>query len=335
MKTIRQQLASLLTIAACIFALGFTTSANASRLIIISGLGGEEYYSDLFDRWSTTLVDVATTSLGLGMEQIYAVAENPERNPDLISAKSTRENIKLLFEQVASDAGPDESIMVVMLGHGTASATRVLFNVPGRDFDGADLNEMLKPLGDRQLALVNTSPASAPFMDALSAPNRIIITATASAAENQHTHFGGYFVAAFAESGADADKDKRVSLLEAFTFAKQETERFYSDENRMITEHAMIDDNADGKGSLAADLEAGDGKLAKTFSLTGSRDLDETDPKSRARLKLDIAARQLVGQIESLKRTKQTLHEEEYASALESLLLQLALNRRELRSNNQ
>ncbi len=307
----------------------------ASRLVIISGLGGEDYYTDLFDRWSTTLVDVATTSLGLASDHIYVVAEDPERNPAVISARSTKDNIKKLFERVASESSADESIMVVMLGHGTASSSRVLFNVPGPDFDGVELNEMLQPLGERQLALVNTSPASAPFMDALSGPNRIIITATASAAENQHTHFGGYFVAAFAESGADTDKDKRVSLLEAFAFAKRETERFYSDENRMVTEHALLDDNADGKGSLEADLANGDGKLAKNFLLSSSEPLDQSDPAIRLRLKLDIAARQLVGEIESLKRTKKTLHEEEYAQALESLLVKLALNRREFRSSQE
>jgi len=319
-----------------------SSGAHASRLVIISGLGGETYYSDLFHRWTMTLVDVANSQLGLDDDQIYVVAEDPTRDPGRISAKSTRENISQLLTTVATDAGVDESIMIVLLGHGTASDQRVLFNVPGRDFDGAELDRMLEPLADRQVALVNTAPASSPFMESLSAPNRIVITATASAAENQHTHFGGYFVSAFAESGADADKDKNVSLLEAFLYAKRETERFYSDENRVATEHALLDDNADGKGSLldgkasGVDLDENeDGAKARKFNLTNTARLDDTDPATLARLQLDIEARKLVDEIESLKRTKKTQHEKEYRGSLEDLLVELALNRRKLRNQSQ
>jgi len=332
-------------------------SAHASRLVIISGLGGEAYYADLFHRWAMTLVDVATTRLGLHDDQIYVVSEDPSRDPQRISAKSTKENIRDLLVKVAQESDADESVMIVMLGHGTASNSQVLFNIPGRDFNAEELNAMLEPLGNRSIALVNTAPASAPFVEQLSATNRIIITATASAAENQHTHFGGYFVSAFAESGADSDKDKNVSLLEAFIFAKKETERFYSDENRVLTEHALLDDNADGKGSLIIDKqpnnsqpdnnqpndnqpgnnqgEIADGEKARKFTLTNTLSQDSADPETLARLQIDIDARKLVDQIESLKRTKKTQHEEEYRNALEKLLVELALNRRELRSKDQ
>jgi len=328
-----------LTAAILAFALLVSGNANASRLVIISGLGGEAYYSDLFHRWAMTLVDVASTRLGLHDDQIYVLAEDPDRDSQRISAKSTKENFQELLNTVAQEAGADESVMIVMLGHGTASNSRVLFNIPGRDFDAAELNTMLEPFGNRPIAIVNTAPSSAPFVEQLSAPDRIIITATASAAENQHTHFGGYFVSAFAESGADADKDKNVSLLEAFIFAKKETERFYSDENRVVTEHALLDDNADGIGSLIIEnknnndqVEIADGEKARNFSLTNAMREDSTDPEMLARLQIDIEARKLVDQIESLKRIKKTQHEEEYRTALENLLVELALNRRKLRS---
>ena len=46
------------------------------------------------------------------------------------------------------------------------------------------------------------------------------MTATRSGAEQFATLFGGYFIDALASDAADADKNRRVSVLEAFNAAK-------------------------------------------------------------------------------------------------------------------
>ena len=48
---------------------------------------------------------------------------------------------------------------------------------------------------------------------------------------------------AFAKDGADTDKDGRVSLLEAYTYAQAEVKRFYEVDGRLATEHSQIADN--------------------------------------------------------------------------------------------
>ena len=45
------------------------------HLIIVTGLGGEQYYSDLFHRWATTLNQVATSRLGLSPARVIRLAE--------------------------------------------------------------------------------------------------------------------------------------------------------------------------------------------------------------------------------------------------------------------
>ena len=65
---------------------------------------------------------------------------------------------------------------------------------------------------------------------------------------------------ALAEDGADLDKDERVSMLEAFTFARAEVGRVYERDNRLLTEHAMLDDDGDGdpcKGRDEKDCDGG------------------------------------------------------------------------------
>ena len=63
--------------------------------------------------------------------------------------------------------------------------------------------------------------------------------------------------AAFTTPGADTDKDERVSLLEAFVYAKREVARAYETDTRLATEHAMLDDDGDRRGSAAPDPRAG------------------------------------------------------------------------------
>ena len=52
-------------------------------------------------------------------------------------------------------------------------------------------------------------------------------TATRNGRESFATIFGGYFVDAMTSDAADADKNKRVSVLEAFDYARREVATAY------------------------------------------------------------------------------------------------------------
>ena len=131
---------------------------------------------------------------------------------------------------------------------------------------------MLRRLPTRNVVFVNTSSSSGPFVEELSGPGRTIITATRNGAEQFTTLFGGYFVEAFSAEGADADKNKRVSMLEAFRYAKGEVTRAYEREGLLATEHALLDDNGDKQGSQDPMPTGADGKLAAAMSLGSAAD---------------------------------------------------------------
>lgn len=288
-----------------------------SFLLIVSGLGGEDYYSELFQRRAATLLDVAQSRLQLA----------PDHVVHLPSAR--REQVLAALTDLANRSQPGDQVLLLLLGHGTFDGQQALFNLPGPDLSAADLGGALEILSGRSVAIVNTAPSSAAFVNALSGPARIIITATSSGAENQHTLFADPFVAAFAEDAADADKDGQVSLLEAFNYANREVEKLYKQDGRIQTEHAQLDDNGDSSGSRAPDPFSGDGALAKGFYLART---EATDAASTERLRLQIEARRLVDDIERLKRLKPALDSDDYATRLESLLIELALNRRAWRA---
>ena len=150
--------------------------------------------------------------------------------------------------------------------------------------------------------------------------------------ERNESSFGGYFVEAFAGDGADLNRDDRVSLLEAFEFARTEVVREYETSNRILTEHAMLDDNGDGEGS--ADLEEGlDGGAAWAMFLapdeTRKAALATDDPVLRAlyEKKADLERR-----VYELRAIRDQMEEDRYESELEELLVELALNNREIQA---
>ena len=92
-----------------------------------------------------------------------------------------------------------------------------------------------------------------------------------------------WFVQAFTDDVADVDHDERLSVLEAYRYARNEVERFYESENRLLTEHALLDDNGDGEGTTDPDPATSDGRLAAAFMFDAAAgvvaELAEDDPE--------------------------------------------------------
>lgn len=304
--------------------------AGEPHLAIVGGLGGERYYSDLFHRWVQTLAEVATRRLGVVPERLIRLEEDPSQASAPAAEISRKENVLAAIDRLAQRSAPEDVVALVFLGHGTARADRALFNLPGPDLSAAELAAALDALAGRTVVVVVAAPASAPFVAAVSGPDRIVITATTTAAENQHTRFGGHFIDALAEDAADTDKDGRVSLLEAFRYATREVARAFETEGLLRTEHALLDDDGDGAGSRDPGRGGGDGRLAARVHLAAPAQRPDT-AAGRQALALEIEARRLVDRIEALKRDKRTLETEDYLERLEALLVELALNRRAYR----
>lgn len=330
------------------------TDFPASWYLIVSGIGGEPHYSHRFRRWSQSFAEVVSQYQQVEKIHIHRLAEaikssdndqhtqvGPHTDVDdrlkaliEIDGASTLENIQDRLEVIADKAKPGDNVVILFIGHGSSDAGRALFNIPGPDLSAQDLRKHLTALSEQTLVLINTTSSSSAFLQSLAEPGRIVITATSNPAENQHTYFAGYLIEAFASDAADSNKDKQVSLLEAFSFAVEKTERHYTDKGSIATEHAMLDDDGDGLGSTEPGIIDGEDKsrdgaiAALTFLHEGPRSGELITEKS---LNFDIAARSLVDEIESLKRIRSRLAPEDYDSQLEALLVTLAENRRDLK----
>ena len=327
-----------------------------ARLLIVSGLGGDKNYSQQFRDWALQMRNAAVEHLGMAAQDVTWLCESPLRESPLgdlahCAGESRRETIVAAIAQLLDDAPTYRPLMVLLIGHGTMRDGRALFNVAGADLSARDLDDVLsrdrslrlspspspspssspsaspspQPATKRWVAIVNTTPASASFVSLLAKPARIVISATARDAEDDHTRFAAHFTAAYAARSADADRDGRVSLLEAFRFAVAEVAREYAAKLQLSTEHALLEDNADGLGSLTPDVLANDGAAAAAFFLVSAIRREQV---SVARMALESEARELVARVHALRRRKVAMAAHDYELQLESLLVELALNRR-------
>ncbi|MEM7252922.1 MAG: hypothetical protein AAF493_16015 [Pseudomonadota bacterium] len=289
-------------------------AALERRLLVITGIGGEPYFEELFGRWTETLVDVATERLALTSEHVVVIGGGEDHPPP------TKTAVLEALSGLAGNTPAESLVMVVLLGHGTESAKRASFNLKGPDLSAEEFDDALNQFANQRIAIVNTTASSAAFIPALSGENRIIITATGSRSEQYHTEFATHWIDGLAAPEADSDKDKRISLLEVFNYAKRATERAYEADGRLLTEHPLLDDDGDGQGSREPSIESGDGPDAHGFYFQPSA--------ATGSLAQELEARRLVERIGKLKREKTTYTEADYFERLEALLVELAENRR-------
>ena len=305
-------------------------AAQTVHLAVIVGLAGDPEHAELFQRWASTLVDGATDRLGVPKDHIIYLAEQPDKDPKRVTGKSTQQNIEAAFATLAKTSKPDDVVFIVLIGHGTFDGKVAKFNLPGPDMTPASFEPLLKSIPSKHIVFVNTSSSSGPFLEELSGPGRTIVTATRTGAERFATLFGGYFVDALMSDTADADKNRRVSVLEAFDAAKIGVARAYEQEGIMLTEHPLLDDSGDKKGTTDPKVDGKNGQVASVLALGTVQGADTmpADPKMRA---LYEERRDLERRVEGLKLMKSGMEPARYASELEKLLTELALKSKQIK----
>ena len=289
-------------------------------VVVVVGAEGESEFGREFamwaDRWGAAAASASAEFLAVGRDGASASAADKQRLQAILDAELKK-------------TPPTRPLWLVLIGHGTHDGKDAKFNLRGPDVSDAELAEWLKGC-PRPLAVINCASASAPYLNRLSGPNRVVITATRSGTENNFARFGDHLSAAIADPAADLDKDGQTSLLEAFLAASHRVGEFYRQEGRLPTEHALLDDNGDKLG-IAANFFQGaratraakdgaplDGPRAGQWHLVLSPAEQAMPAEARA------ARDALELKIEALRGKKASIPEAEYYAQLERLLLDLA-----------
>ena len=285
--------------------LAVAVGGATTHCITIAGLGGEPDYDQRFAAWSQTLD--------------LTLREAPDSRVHTFSGvNARRDNIRTAFQTVAREAKPDDSLVVVLIGHGTFDGVEYKINLPGPDITATELAGLLDGVRAGKQLIVNATSSSGGSVHALLRQNRTVITATKSGTEKNATVFPRYWIEALRDSAADTDKNEVISALEAFKFAELKTKQFFETNKRLATEHAMLDG-----GAPEAAMNAGRFPLLQIGSIQKAA----SDPAKRALLD---KREKLEADIDRLKFQKAAMPTDEYKRQLQKLLLELARTQAEI-----
>jgi hypothetical protein len=220
---------------------------------------------------------------------------------------------------IAARAKANDEVVILLIGHGSFDGKVGAFNLPGPDLTAADWAKLLGAFTTQKVVFVNTSSSSGAFLPSVAGPGRTIITATKTGGERNETRFAEFFVEAFNDEAADSDRNGHVSILEAFDYARQKVTAAYQREGLLLTEHAALEDGAQGKLAGMVFLSANPGTLLN---------VDASDPEMRALVSTHEA---LDKQIATLRQTKDSQDPATYEKELERLLTDLAVNTKAIR----
>lgn len=287
-------------------------------VVVVVGAEGSDEFGQQFRQWADRWLEAAKR----GRAEYSAIG---------IQETGKTSDRELLKQRLSAAAGAakTEPLWLILIGHGTFDGKVARFNLRGPDVASAELAEWLKPI-ERPIAVVNCSSSSGSFLNDLSGPNRVVITATKSGHEYNFARFGDYLSAVIADPQADLDKDEQTSLLEAFLLASSRVSEFYNSDGRLMTEHALLDDNGDKLGTPADWFQgvratksakngaAVDGPHSARWHLVRSPREEKLSPESRVRR--DELERELT----ELRRRKTEVTEAEYLSLIEPLLIEIA-----------
>jgi hypothetical protein len=281
------------------------TASATTHCVVVAGLGGEPDYEQRFASWAQDLDKT--------------LRETPETSVDTLSGpKATRAAIRSALESIAKQATADDSLVLVLLGHGTFDGTEYKMNLPGPDMTAIEFASLLDRVKAGRQLVVNATSASGGSQHALVRQNRTVITATKSGTEKNATVFPRYWIEALRDAAADTDKNEVISALEAFQFAQSKTKQFYDTNKRLATEHALLDG-----GDASGQMNAGRFALLRIGSIQKAA----ADPAKRALL---TKREQLETDIDKLKFQKAAMPTDQYKRELQALLLELARTQAEI-----
>jgi hypothetical protein len=288
--------------------------------LVITGASAGPAYAEKYDKWRNSLVTTLNQKFRYPDDHLFVLAETEGPNV----ARSTRENVRAVMDRVGPKVGADDLLFVILIGHGTtADDDEAKFNLVGPDLKAGEWADMLAPIAGR-VVFVDTTGGSFPFLRRLSAPRRIVVSATDSAAQQFETVFAEFFVSALDGPAADLDKNGRVSIWEAFSVASAAVRQWYEQHGQLPTERALLDDNGDGVGR-EAQSPGPDGAVARAVYLAPETPAAGDSVLGRRREDLER-------QLDNLRVRKASSTEPgQFDAEIEKILLEIAQLSRQLR----
>lgn len=242
--------------------------------VIVSGSSGDARHARWFWNSSTWIYRVLKEKYGYEDENIYYLYEEPtraarqEEDEDknrkvVIDGKATLGNFRKILEHLEGIVAEGDRLFFFMIGHAGFHNGDSWHDLVGEDLSGAEFGRRLDRLKTKNIVAVFSPCQTEGFILKAGKPGRVILTSTRRN-ENNCAGVAEAAIRGLEDSKYDLDKDGRLSLYEAYESVVQEQVDWYRSHGLRQSEHALIDDNGDARGSYLPDEpDRGDGETAK------------------------------------------------------------------------
>lgn len=237
---------------------GAVQPAGTKRALILCGHPGDsdhrKTFAETIEKLRKALVEryeFPEGEIRVQFGALVAEAEGPVVSG--VRGGATREEIEAEVADLRKAVRPEDTLWVIVMGHSHYDGRHSQFNIPGPDINEQELAKLFAGLEAREQVFFLTIPASGFYIKPMSAKGRVIITATEPDLEVNETYFPHALAEVLASPPAaqefDVDRDGRLTLFDLYiTVARNIAQKFVDDE-LLPTEHALLDDNGDGRGT--------------------------------------------------------------------------------------
>lgn len=191
------------------------------------------------------------TRMGIEAENITVMVGDEDFSQTLASDEiiATVADKTLVIDSIQSS---DESDRAWLFWIGYASGTEgYQFHVAGPDLNGNEISSAIKQMSARTKLVWFLTPCSGVIIEKVSDSNTVIVTATESIDEINGTRMTEELASLLDGTDAidDVDADGRTTVLDWYASACLRLQRTYAANDLILSEHALLDDDGDGRGT--------------------------------------------------------------------------------------
>ena len=235
-----------------------TESAGTKRALILCGLPGDKAHRKPFAETVEKLRETLMSKYGFDGPNVHVqfggpIAEGEGPVLSGVRGQCTREEIESEAADLRKALKPEDTLWVIVMGHSYYDGKHSHFNIPGPDIQEQEFGKLFAELPAREQVFFITIPASGYYIKPLSAKGRVVITATEADLEVNETIYPLALAEVLASPPAasefDADRDGNLTLFDLYIAVTRNVVERYLKAEFLPTEHALLDDNGDGRGT--------------------------------------------------------------------------------------
>lgn len=223
-------------------------------LLLVCGLPGDEEHERNFADTSRDLLETLTDHYDFAADHTYFIAGGDGMLGIVPSGThadvASRDEVLATLRSLSTSITPRDELWVIVIGHASEQQQRVLLQLPGADLSTEEFADACREIPARRQLFILTTAASGSFIQPLAKPGRIVLSATEASAEPNETDYPLALVRTLKKFVAEtSDSAKAPTVLDLHNAVARDVLSGYLSRGHLPTEHALLDDNSDGKGA--------------------------------------------------------------------------------------